>query len=216
MESGGGAWRERLRPLQLPRRPPLCDRLTHLPLSLAVNNIHERTSSSPVDMSLLASTQTHTDHKKHFPWRALHTWGGGRLLFDASFDWCMYWSGAWALLWSGRPYTWSPLRPGLLLLEIFLSNERRAAGAGRHMATAGVRCFLQLPHGSTPQLSFEMMIWAALVLLACFTVLLLKKLRIYLEFCLFYESKLFCTGSQLICRLKDLTKHSYIILACAF
>ncbi len=34
MESGGGAWPERLRPLQLPRHPPLCDRLTHLPVSL--------------------------------------------------------------------------------------------------------------------------------------------------------------------------------------
>lgn len=34
MEPGGGAWPERLRPLQLPHRPPLCDRLTHLPLSL--------------------------------------------------------------------------------------------------------------------------------------------------------------------------------------
>lgn len=59
MESGGGTWPERLRPLQLPRHPPHRDRLTHLPLSLAVNNIHERTSS-PADMSLLASTQTHT------------------------------------------------------------------------------------------------------------------------------------------------------------
>lgn len=31
--------------------------------------------------------------------------GGGWLLFDVSFNWCMYWSDAWALLWTGRPYT---------------------------------------------------------------------------------------------------------------
>lgn len=39
-------------------------------------------------------------------------------------------------LWSGRPYTWSLLCPGLLLWEIVLSNERRSAGACRHAVVA--------------------------------------------------------------------------------
>lgn len=96
MESGGDAWPERLRPFQLPCHPPLCDSLTHLPLSLAVDNIHDKTSSAAA-MSLLASIQTHTDHEKHFPFRALHTWGG-----RMAAVWCVIWL-VYVLEWCLRP-----------------------------------------------------------------------------------------------------------------
>lgn len=144
MESGGGTWPERLRPLQLPHPPTFCNRLTHLPLPLDMGNSHHL-------LLIWVLFQTHTDHEKHFPWRAVDARGGGWLLFDASFDWCMYWSGAWspAVEWSSiylifaSPwgcYWWR------LFYPIGEELQGRADTLLWHMGGGGVCCFLQLTH----------------------------------------------------------------------
>ncbi len=96
MESGGGAWPERLRPLQLPRHPPLCDRLTHLPVSLEYPPEHiiccwyDSSSQYPNTLRL---------------WETLSLKGSSCVRGRMAAVWCVYWSAAWALLWSARPYT---------------------------------------------------------------------------------------------------------------
>lgn len=159
MESVGGAWPERLRPLQLPRHPPLCDRLTHLPLSLEYPPEHF------ICCWYDSSSQYPNTHR---PWETLSLKGSSCVRGRMAAVWCIIWL-VYVLECCLGPavecssiYLISAL-PGLLLVEIVLSNELRVQQTCCCSTWLLVECAVSYNYHLDPHLScpLEWRVWQA-------------------------------------------------------